>query len=201
MDNTKPHPNYRLFIVIIAMLAIGVWLTAVSLYKQKQEREEIPAVPISPGTGQQSTVPTVSIINKGLMLAKSNTTSAQVGQSIVFTPTFNSEGKDVIGYDILVKYDPEALTYSGATSLLPSFSVVPVVSDGLVSITGYKPPEVKTETVFKDSSVVRIVFTAKTKGKHTISVVPTSGNQTSKFIDPDLNRLHPRTSAVDVVVE
>lgn len=201
MDSNRPHPNYRLFIVIIAILAIGVWLTGVSLYKQKQQREEVPAVPITPAEVQKGADSTVAVVKKGLMLAKSNTDTVQVGQSVVFTPTFNSDGKDVIGYDLLVTYDEDALTYNGATSLLPSFSIVPVVKDGLISVTGYKPPEVKTETVFKNSQVIRIVFTAKKAGKHSISVVPTSGKQTSKFVDPDLNKLYPRTSSVEIVVE
>ncbi len=194
-----PHPNYRLFISVIALLAIGIWLTSVYLYKLKQQRDEIPAVPITAVSSPEATTP-IATITQGSIELKGNASKVSVGQAVVVTASFDSNKKDVVGYDVLVKYDENALAFVSATSLIPSFTVVPVVKNGLIAVTGSKALLIKSETVFKGTPVVRFTFTAKTKGKRTVSVLPSSGNLKSRFVDAKLEKLYPRTSSVEVEV-
>lgn len=197
IDKLRKHPNYTVFIVVLAVLAIGVWLTSVSLYQQKKQREEIPVVAVTsvPELDSQSTVST-----QGIMALQQKNDRVATGQSVEVTVSLDSDKKDVVGYDVLLKYDPDAVDFVNTSSLIPSFSAVPVARDGLVSVTGYKALGANDPTVFSNTPVLRFVFTAKQKGTHTFSVLPSSGKQKTRIIDVDLNRLSPRTTSLQVEI-
>ncbi len=199
MDTQAPHPNYRIFITIVALLAIGIWLISVFLYRQKKDREEIAVVPVV--NVSEAEVSAAPILNRGSVELAQQRANPQVGQPLELTVTANSENQDVVGYDILVKYDQNAFAFVGATSLVPSFSVVPVAKDGLVSLTGSKSPSVKTPTVFSNTDIVRLTFTAKKKGTYDFSALSISGNQKSRLVDAKLEKLYPKTSLLEVKVD
>ncbi|OGK19331.1 hypothetical protein A3G67_00300 [Candidatus Roizmanbacteria bacterium RIFCSPLOWO2_12_FULL_40_12] len=193
-QNQPPHPNYRLFISIIALLAIGIWLVSVYLYRLKQDREDIPAVPVAEVLPP---APTTAITKGAIELAQQRA-NPQVGQPFELTVTANSDKKDVVGYDVLLKFDESAWTYNSATSLIPSFTLVPVVRGGLISMTASKSPQVNTPTVFSNTDVVRVTFTAKKKGGATFTVLPSFGNQKTRMVDANLLKINPRTSSIKV---
>lgn len=200
MQENHPHPNYRIFIALVALLAIGIWFISIYLYRLKKEREEIPVVAVPAVVEVSPAVTTFPVSNA---VAKLATTSVNVatGRAISVSVNLDSDARDVVGYDVLVSYDPDVLTFSSAVSTVPTFTVIPVSKEGLVSLTGTKNPLATGSSVLNAADVARLTFVSKNKGETKLSIVQSSDKQKTQIIDSSLNKLYPKISSVTVNTE
>lgn len=112
-----------------------------------------------------------------------------------------SGGKDVVAYDVLLGVDKTQFDIIDITSELPDFTIQKFDNETFQSVTGYKNPSIKEDTIFSDTTFLKLTLKPKMKGDFVVSVFNSQGNESSKMMDKDVNIITPQIGSVLVKVE
>jgi hypothetical protein len=127
--------------------------------------------------------------------------SYTVGKEVAVFVTGDSQGKDVVGYDILLTYDPNILSVPVVTSSDTSFQVTSFTKKkGFVSITGTKTANNQSTNVFKNTQLVKLVFNATKKGTVNVAIKQQVNKEQTKFVDATFQHLYPQVGLVTLEV-
>ncbi len=115
----------------------------------------------------------------------------QVG-SVTHKVVLSSAGKDIVAYDLMLKYDPATTQVGEITSLVSDFDVVQkTAAPGILSVTVIKLPTVKSGTVFDHTEALRIPTTYSAPSNTGVSIIEQYQNSTTKMISSDLDIIRP----------
>ncbi|MBI2051860.1 hypothetical protein HYT33_03815 [Candidatus Roizmanbacteria bacterium] len=182
------HPHYRVFVGIVAVLAIGLWL--LSLYVFQLQKPQTKSVEEAAPTSKETAV----------FQTQNQKTRFAVGENVVLNIAVSSDGRDIVGMDFLVGYDMDAFSFSTASVLLPSWTLAQVDRESKVSLTVSKNPDIQTPSVFDSTKVVRVVFTPKKRGKYTFSLLPATGAEKTQLVDVSVTRIFPTVNNLTVEI-
>jgi hypothetical protein len=124
----------------------------------------------------------------------------RVGQPINLQVIANSAGSDIVGFDLLLKYDNEAFSTPTATTPVEGFTIVPSVNDTHLSITAVQNPDSNNRAIFDDDEIVRLLINPLKVGRYEISIVPTMNVESTKFVSTDSQILMPQATTFKVEV-
>ncbi len=131
--------------------------------------------------------------------ARNNLKEYAVGQPIVIEITADSDGEDVVGYDIVFAYLQEAFSLNSTQSQLTGFNVVTNDGDGLV-ITAAQGPNSNQRNILKDSKILTLTFTPKFQGEYTFQIFSKTEFATTKFVNTKIEEIFPETNSLDIEV-
>lgn len=130
---------------------------------------------------------TPEVTTKGSMQVKvsNNKTIFKNYEKVMLVLSADSANQRVSGYDAIIFYNPDVVFYSSFTSNLSDFDVVVKDESGKVRITGFKKLLANTPTVFSNSEIGLLTFTAKKLGSSTFAIEYVTHSQKDSNIMTD----------------
>lgn len=124
----------------------------------------------------------------------------RVGQPINLQIIADSAGVDIVGFDLLLKYDSEAFSKPIATTTLQGYTVVTSEAEDHLSITAVQVPGSENRTIFNEDEILKLVFNPLKVGTYEISIIPEAGPESTKFVSTESKVLTPQTATFQVEV-
>ena len=218
--HSSPPPEekgrgFTMFLVfaVIALIVAGVaiWFSLQSnMSKLSQEANKntaqtnMPTVSVQQTQQQQARTeqPDVPVAQSGgsMRLQSLDGSVGQVGKPIALAVIANSSGKDIVGFDIVLDYNPEQFELQSAEANAGGFKVSSSTKKGILAVSGYKLIGEKNQTVFSNTQIATITLVPKQTGSFKISPVATMGTATSKMISVNKEIAIPELESVNVVI-
>lgn len=187
MDEQKflDKKTYLLFAIFLIMVTLLINLTEASRTKVSGKQF---------ATGQ-------TIANSYINLTTTNNTlKFPLGQPINFQIMADSDGKEVVGYDVLVSYDNKAFNLTRLTSLQPNFDIYKFDKPDHLSITAVQSLSNKNAIIFTATALTEMVFQPKMVGRYTFTLLQMSGKEKTEFVSNQVERIYPRLNAITIEI-
>lgn len=113
----------------------------------------------------------------------------------------DSSDKEIVGYDLVISYNPEKLKFIKGESLLDSFKIYSFVEKNYVNLTGIKELNNNFPIKFKNSSLVKLIFTSKVKGETEIALVKKIDKKETFFVDEKTEKIYPKLSTLKIIIK
>lgn len=192
MEDHHPHIkriHWYLLVLTIAVFAL-IWV----IYRSQTPQTT---------TQQQQAGQEEKIEKRGSLILKDkdNLRNYQVDRAITLQVVADSEGADVVGFDILLDYDKSAFTLTSAQTPLTGFRLFSKQNENHLSLTATQLLESKVRSLFSATAIVELVLVPKKAGSYTFSLLDEVGNESTKFVDTQSTRLYPQTVSLKVEVK
>ncbi len=195
MDNKihHNHPVIKRIYLYIFLITYLVFLTVlIFFYLQSKSQQANPESPQQLATGnitaQKKTEGSLALVANGAGPYK-------VGQPITLYAVADSEGKDIVSFDVLLGYDKTAFSLVSVSSPLPGFQIIRPKNpaEDHLSMTVIKSLQVQTPSIFTNTKVLQFVFSPKKIGAYNLSILQKSGKEKTDFADTKTHILYPKT--------
>lgn len=204
MDNVSvtdqvqtPKKNFLIPLLIVLAL-VAVFELALLLKKDS-------SLPTAVSTNTEET-PQVTDKMEGategsMKVSAGENTNNTVGVPFTVTVIADSNGRGVVAFDAILRYDTSAFTLSSLSSTVTGFSATSNDSKGYLNITSSTNPQSTVTPVFKDTSVLTLTLVPRKAGNYTISLIDKVDSSSTKFIDNNTRIFLPSTGSVNVTVK
>ena len=144
---TDKNKTFLILIIIffVVFVGTGVFLAIVN---NRQENKN--------ANGAANTVnlsPTPRAVT-GAMTLSSDETSFSKNSQVKLSVSADSAGKNIVGYDLLISYDPLALNFVGVASNLANFKIYSYQRKNYIALTSLKTVSDNTPTVFSNTKLL-----------------------------------------------
>lgn len=194
---TYQTKNNRVSLYIILALAFFVIFaaTGVALFFTGTKKVE------TPPSVAVTVTPTVAWTRGYLSLQTAgNVTRFPAGQPVNLTVVADSGGENIVGWDLLVAYDPAAFEFIRADSILTDFKIYSFQGRDYVSLTSIKSLQSNTPAVFKKTVVASLVFQPKKKGRFTLTLKDSLGKEKTNFVNTVTKRISPQLNQITIEI-
>ena len=152
----------------------------------------IPTKKRSPLRGEKGGKVTLSATKKSVSLTKR--------EKITVIARVDSDKRDVVGFDLIFKFDKEGLNLDKIISLSPDFKLFKkTLPDGEI-ITGIKKIDRKGKIILNDNQLIELTFIPKKQGFYTIAVAPADKIGKTQFVDYETKIIYPKIDSLRVTV-
>lgn len=179
--------------IIIALLVL-IAVTGVLLYLKGSQTKVTNTEGVAP-----SIVPTERPTT-GMFELTAAETELVVGKPTKVTVVANSEGKDVVGYDVILPLSPAEISNVSVKSLVPDFQIFTNESEEYLAVTGIKGLTSKNVNVLSETPLIEITFTPLKAGTLSMFLFEEKGREVTKFVDTDTKLYYPTLTSLDLVV-
>lgn len=124
----------------------------------------------------------------------------RVGQRINLQVLADSVGSDIVGFDLLFKYDKQAFSTPSVTTPLQGYTVVTAENENHFTITAVQVPGSENRTIFNGTEILKLVFNPLKVGTYEISIIPEVNPESTKFVSTESQQLIPQTATFKVEV-
>lgn len=180
---------FILFVIIVLAL---VFKNRKSSMVGEKNTSEITQAPVIPTVMVKEGTATLKTSDAAARYAKGATISVEV--------LADSNGSDVVGYDLLVSFDTDKMDFVAVTSLSPDFKIYKLVRSGGVTLTGTKQLTIKTPTVFANAKIAILTFRSKVKGVATVGITSNEGKEVTQFVDGKSKNHRPQTNQISLEI-
>lgn len=112
-----------------------------------------------------------------------------------------SEGRSIVGYDLVLTYDPQAIEVVKAASLLEDFSIYPLKRADHYSLTATKKLASQTPTLLDSTPVLRLTLLARKAGSLQLTLVRQLGVEKTQMVDDKTQVLSPRVGKISLTIQ
>jgi len=195
---TSNNPNKILLPAVVAGAVILLMLS-IAFFVKKQK------LPVSQNlpTPAQKIQPTIKP-KEGMIfvkISKDEKIPANVNKPYKLIISSTGLGYDVVGYDVILNFDPGQLEITRATSLLPEFTLFKVTDANNLVLTGAKKPSAKTKTLWNETDIISLTVSPKKSGTITFSILEKKDKETTKYVD-DASAIHyPQVNSINIQVD
>lgn len=195
----KQLPVMKLLLLSLVIVFAVLLFVLYSSQKEKNlEESSKVATSQNPSVVTETVAP---IPTEGVFSLTAGQSAVAVNMPVTVILQADSNGKAVVGYDLILQYDPAGLEITGATSLLPDFTVYPIKSADHYSVTATKKIASKDPSVFSETAVLQLVVTPKKTGNHTLQLISTLGNEKTQMVDETTKVIYPAVSEITLEVK
>lgn len=140
------------------------------------------AINLSPGSAQMETQPQFS-----------------VGRARTVAITMDTAGRQVLGYNLILQYDPNTTTIGKITSAIAQFTAYQKeTTPGYIVIDGVKTATDNTPIILSNKAILNVPVTVKSEGMHTLRLVDKNNKDEAKFFDETMNPYYPSGAVVTI---
>ncbi|MBI4973289.1 hypothetical protein HZC27_01630 [Candidatus Roizmanbacteria bacterium] len=192
IQEVKGRSPVMAIIAFILLVVLGAFV-----YFSTQKNTSAPIRP----NRVTSTVPTVTprpVIGTmtisssgGARFSKSSPVTLQVQAS--------SQGRQVVGYDVVVTYDKAGFDFVKATSLMEDFKIYSYDRPTYVSLSAIKSLQDNKVATWTNQALVDLTFQPKKAGTFSFSLAPV-GKEASKLVDEKAEGIYPSTGQLQLEV-
>lgn len=134
------------------------------------------------------------------LLPTSKDSRFQLKDNVTFNLNASSSGKNIVGYDVVLYYDPLSFDLVSADSTIPDFKVYSYKRGNYLTLTAVKSLQNNSQSVFDKTNIATLVFKPKKAGKYNFSLRQSSeGNEKTDIITDKTEVLNP--TLMDTSVE
>ena len=182
------------------MVIVAIFLVVISgivIYISTQKNTSAPIKP----TRVTSTVPTVTPrpVLGSMTISSSGGTRFSNSSPITVQIQASSEGRQIVGYDVVVTYDKTGFDFVKATSLIDDFKIYSYDRPTYVSLSAIKSLQDDKSTSWNNQSLSEITFQPKKIGTYTFSLAPV-GKEACKLVDEKAQAIYPSTGQLQLEV-
>lgn len=201
LNDTSPSPaggNRRPVIIAGLVVMLAVMAVFMVMNGKKDGKSTVP----QSGNTATVPVPTATLIpypTQGVMTVYYDGEQRKfpMKDPITLKIKASSEGKAVVGYDIILSYDTEAFSVVSAQSLLQSFSLRSFKRPAYLSLSGFRSLQSGEMTPWKNKAIAQVVLQPKKAGTFELSLTP-QGSETSKLVDEKSQVIYPKTGKLQL---
>jgi hypothetical protein len=126
-----------------------------------------------------------------------------LSDNLVIGLSASSNDENVVGYDVVLYYDPEAFEFVAATSTLPDFTIYPKDNKNYLFLTAVKSVGVDSTTVLgneaSESAIANLTFKPLKTGNYNFSLRQSAEEEKTQLVTDQTEVLNPALS--DLAVE
>ena len=187
-DSSQSNSVYRfillLLFVIFAFLLLFLYQIRRKTPEQKNSIFEV--------------LPTPIILKMGAISLRPVSDSAlnSVNKEIELYIEAGSESRNIVGYDVIVKFVPGELEIVSAESQLPDFDLFPIRKSDHLILTGTKKLNSQEPSVWENTPILLLKVKAKKTGNISISLAEKLGLEKSQLFDAETKILSPEVGSI-----
>jgi len=192
-NNQSTNKIFIYLLVVFFAFFVGTSIFLIlNSKKQPQEKEKVATTVIIP-----TVKPTQGSLN--LQLEKEET-SVSTDKELIIDLVADSNEKNIVGYDLVLSYDPLAFDFVKATSDLDNFKIYPYKRDGYLSFLATKTFQSQTSSVFTQTKIASLVFKPIKAGKFLFSLEPLMGKDKTDLVTDKTEVLNPKLNELEIEV-
>lgn len=148
-----------------------------------------------------STIPTVTPrpILGSMTISSSGGVRFPKSSPITLQIQASSQGRQVVGYGVVVTYDKSGFDFVKATSLMDNFKIYSYDRQTYVSLSAMKSLQDNTSTSWNNQSLSEITFQPKKTGTYIFSLTAV-GKEASKLVDEKVEVIYPSVGQLELEV-
>lgn len=139
-------------------------------------------------------------MSKSYINLKNDLASNLLSSPVNLTIVANSNSENITAFDILVSYDQLSFDFIKAESLDPNFKLYSHKNDNSITLTVVKTGSGTTPSVFNNAEIINLVFRAKKTGQFTFKVIPSAGEEATKFVNNKTEVIYPSLNEIKITV-
>ena len=197
--NSKPSAKSAKGVwYVLAVVLLVIFIFGLASNKKKEDQTSMQPVP---STGSpQAPARTTTGSYKFDSLTTGASTTLPVGTVRNVSVTMDTQGNNVVAYNVIINYDPTKLTIGKITSTVNGFSVVQHErTAGYIVVDGVKSTSDKSATVFANTPILSVPVTVKSSGDTWLKLVERSGRDEAKFFSENVTPYYP--AGADVTIQ
>lgn len=185
-------------LVIIAIVIIIVIFVVI----QKSVKKTNPLTVIPTSSPISNPSPAKNIINSGSFNLKiaDGAVKKESGKEFTVDVLADSNGKDVVGYDIILQFDSTRLDFIKSESKINDFTIYKNNDTGKISFTGVKKIASNSTNILSGKSLVTLTFKAKAQGHASISIIKERQKEVTQFIDGQTQIYYPKVNSINLEI-
>jgi len=129
--------------------------------------------------------------------------SYSFADNVVVNLSVNSNGENIVGYDVILYYDPTAFEFVTAESTLGDFTIYPKDYGNYLFLTSVKSVGSQTATILgtgtSETAIANLTFRAKKIGNYNFSLRQSAGNEKTNLVTDQTEVLNP--ALTDLTIE
>lgn len=184
---------------VLAIVLLLIFVFGLASHKKKQETSN--NMPITSPSGFPERAKTGSVtFNMSPSGQQGGVESSfTVGSAKTVSVTMDTQSKSVLGYTLVIQYDPAQLTIGKITSAVPAFTASQIeATPGYIVVDGVKSSPDNTPVVFNNSPILNVPVTARTSGNYTLRLVESHNKDEAKFYDETMAPFYPSGGVVTI---
>lgn len=197
MENQKS--NLLTGIKFFLLAAILILVSSAFIFILKEKNKELVVNQEAPSISPPQNI--ISANKTGFLTIGSVKNQYSPGQLIEMEIVANSAGSDITGYDLIVAYNPQVITFKEAQSLVDDFKIYPFDEKNYLSLTAIKDLKSQREMVFNKIGLVKLIFSAKTRGETEVIILPKLDKKETFFVDKNTQKIYPVLSSYKITIK
>ncbi len=197
------NSGFNIFIVfaVVALFvaAAAVWYSLQSNLAKLTEKSGSQMV-VTPTDAAAPTEAREVQGNASIQLRAVEGSVGRVNTPVTIAVFADSDGKDVVGYDVLFDYNEGQFEFKSAVSNASGFKVSASTQKGILALSGYKSVGEKQPSVFANTQIATVVLIPRQTGSFTLAPLASQGQAKSKMMSADKRAIEPRLSSVNIVI-
>lgn len=187
----------KIFVYLLGGFFILFVATQIFLISNNKKNQPEPN-----STEQEQVVSTPTMApSTGSLTLTSESSTFPVGGNVTISLSAESNEKNIVGYDVVLLYDPVNFEFISAESKLPDFKIYSYKKSGYLVLTGVKNLGSQTPTVFDKTDIADLAFQPKKAGQYTFSLKTSSDKDKTDFITDNTEVLNPVLNELTVDIE
>ena len=145
-------------VLLLMLLFSTILLTAVVMMKADKKAL----------IDNQLSVPKNQVVDQirgTLKLLPTSATTVNIGDTFTFNLIGNSKNYLITGYDLVLLYDKDKVSFKERKNMLEDFSIYDQQKPGQFIVTGMSKPTTQTKISFKDTPLLQLTFQAVATGQ------------------------------------
>lgn len=197
MENKNKIFIYLLVIFFAVFIGTGIFLVA----NNKKTAINEQAASTSIIKEEKMIIPTAEPIQGSLNLKLENEeTSLSRDKELKIDLVADSNEKNIVGYDLVLSYDPLAFDFVKVTSNLADFKIYSYKRNGYLSFLATKSPQSQKSSVFTQTKIASLVFRPMKTGKYSFSLKPLIGKDKTDLVTDKTEVLNPKLNQLEIEV-
>jgi hypothetical protein len=192
MENNQPTNKIFIYLSVVFLaffVGTGIFLV---LNNKKSPAEKEVITTSSTIKQEKMIIPTVKPTQGSLNLTQENKEISLSGdKEIIIDLMADSNKKNIVGYDLVLSYDPLAFNFIKATTDLTDFKIYSYRRDNYLSFLATKSPQSQTTSVFTQTKIASLVFRPMKAGKYSFSLKPLMGKDKTDLVTDKTEVLNP----------
>jgi len=200
---TPTSPKNKIFMYLLVVffavfVGTGIFLV---VFNQKTGRQKANVEDNSTTMLKQEkmAIPTVAPKDGGFDLETDNDLLVK-GEMADITVIADSGGKNIVGYDLVMTYDPLAFEFIDAKSLIDDYTVYSYKRSGYISITAVSKLQSQGKP-FSAEEVIKLSFETKKRGKYDFSLSAAEGVDKTDMVTDQTEVLNPALGRLTIETE
>lgn len=186
------------YVLAVVLLLLFVFGLASNKKKEPEITSTSPGVTTPPVQQRVKTGSSAFMLNPGNQQLEPQTTFA-VGTVKPVAVTMNTEGRQVVGYNLIIQYDPNQMKIGKIVSTIPQFTAYQnEATPGYIVIDGVKTSTDDTPVVLTNQQLLTVPVTVKSEGVYTLRLIEKNNKDEAKFFDENMTPYYPKGAVVTI---